>query len=55
MSVVTIDAEDVRHEKGLRLFKCPKCGRWNRVGHERLMQKIFVVTCKGCETRYRPR
>jgi len=33
MSVVAIGAEDVRHEKKHRLFKCPKCRKWNRVGH----------------------
>jgi len=55
MSVVTIDPEYVRHEGGVRFFKCPKCGRWNRVRHQRLIQKIFVVTCKGCGTRYRPK
>lgn len=40
--VITISRENVRYEKDHRLLRCPKCGKWNRVGYQNLIDKIFI-------------
>ncbi|MEA2090610.1 MAG: hypothetical protein U9O89_07660 [Thermoproteota archaeon] len=52
--IVTISKHDVIFKKNCRLMKCPKCGKWNRVEHQQLIDKIFYATCEGCGTKYRP-
>ena len=52
--VATISEEDMRYERDHRLLRCPKCGKWNRVGYQNLIDKVFVVTCEQCGTKYLP-
>ncbi len=51
--ILSIDAENVRCEKSYRLLRCPKCHKWNKVSYQRVVDKIFVATCKRCGAQYK--
>lgn len=52
--ILAVNANDIRYKKDHRLFKCPKCFKWNKTSYKCVVDKIFVVTCKKCGTRFSP-
>lgn len=52
--LLTIYENDIRHEKSFRMLKCPKCFKWNKASYKQVFDKIFVMTCEKCSTKYRP-